>query len=62
MVVMMEYMKDTIPKSDHRLFKAEFLNRSWDLEQNRIAIFKQLRKAGAPSHKAYQESKRRMKI
>ena len=38
----MKFMRDIIPTGSHRLYKSDYLNRSWDSEQNRIAIFKQL--------------------
>ena len=62
MVVMKKYMRDIIPKGNHRQYKAEFLNRSWDLEQKRIKIFKELNALGMPHYNAYQISIRRMKI
>jgi hypothetical protein len=59
---MKEYMKDIIPKEHHRQYKAEFLNRSWEEEKNRIEIFKELVGLGMPHYNAYQISIRRMKI
>jgi hypothetical protein len=55
-------MKDIIPKEHHRQYKAEFLNRSWEEEKNRIEIFKELVGLGMPHYNAYQISIRRMKI
>jgi len=62
MVVMTKYMKDIIPEGIHRQYKKEYLSRDWDMEKNRIVIFKELVGLGMPHYNAYQISIRRMKI
>ena len=61
MVVMTKYMKDIIPKENHRLYKPEFLKRRWEHEKTRVRVFKELVALGMPHHNAYQISIRRMK-
>ena len=61
MIVMIKLMKDIIPKANHRLYKPDYLRRSWDMEEKRKRSFKALRKAGIPFHKAYQMSIKEMK-
>ena len=61
MVVMKKYMKDIIPKENHRLYKAEFLQRSWEHEKTRTRVFKELVALGMPHYEAYKISIRRMK-
>lgn len=54
-------MKDKIPVDSQRLYKAEFLLRSWEHEKTRIRVFKELVALGMPHYNAYQISVRRMK-
>lgn len=54
-------MKDKIPKDSQRIYKAEFLLRSWEHEKTRIRVFKELVALGMPHYNAYQISIRRMK-
>lgn len=56
----MKLMKDIIPMTSHRLYKKEYLLRSYWAENNRKRIFKELRSLGMPPYQAYQVSIKRM--
>ena len=55
-------MFEIIPKHKHHQFKPEFLHRGVMMEQRRIEVFKKLIALGYKHSKAYEISKRRMKI
>tara|TARA_Y100000114_G_scaffold156776_1_gene185213 strand:+ start:7282 stop:7455 length:174 start_codon:yes stop_codon:yes gene_type:complete len=55
-------LKQIIPKHKQFQFKPEYLERSVDMEQRRIEIFKKLVAVNYSHAKAYEISKRRMKI
>ena len=55
-------MKDVIKRDSHRFFKKEYLEMSYELEIKRREIYKELRRLGTPSYKAFQLSQQRMKI
>ncbi len=59
---MTKYMKDIIPIGCHRQYKRDFLNRLAALEEQRIELCKILVVEGMGYYKAYQESKRRLKL
>ena len=60
--VMKKYMKDIIPKENHRQYKSGYLNRDYIQEQRRIKICKELITKGVKHYKAYEISLRRMEI
>lgn len=55
-------MKDIIPRMNHRLYKPDYLNRVEFMEKKRKEIFRKLIASGIKHHRAYEISKRRMKI
>tara|TARA_B100000963_G_scaffold69693_1_gene58050 strand:+ start:770 stop:943 length:174 start_codon:yes stop_codon:yes gene_type:complete len=55
-------MKEIIPKHKQHQYKPEYLDRGVAMEQRRIEIFKKLVAVNYSHSKAYEISKRRMKI
>ncbi len=55
-------MFEIIPKHKQHQYKPEFLQRGVKMEQRRIEVFKKLIALGYKHSKAYEISKRRMKI
>ena len=55
-------MKEIIPIMNHRLLQPDYLNREESMEIKRKEICKKLIASGVKHHKAYEISKRRMKI
>mgnify|MGYP003115447265 CR=1 FL=1 len=56
MVVMTKFMKDIIPKMNHRLYKPSFLRRTEEAENRRIKRYQELLGLGMRPHEAYQKS------
>ena len=58
MVVMKKYMKDIIPRMNHRLYKPEFLNRTIEYENKRTQKYQEYLGLGMRPYQAYQKSKK----
>jgi hypothetical protein len=55
---MKKYMKDIIPKMNHRLYKPDFLNRTIKYEAKRVEKYQELLGLGMRPYQAYLKSKK----